>query len=214
MSLALVLNPPTNVQFRDRLADGSVKQLFMPAYLTLDASITETHAFSNTITNHPVQTSNGNFQDVSDNVQFNPVALSIDGIVSDSPIRYLSGLTLDASSFTLLTGKLSPSLLAYEAMLTLMKTGLPFDVITSRKLFPSMQIENLDVPVNAAVGKSFQFSAKLREITLIEYGMGTTDLDIAAFPYTLGMVLSSPPSADLIIAAALFVGQIGISYLD
>ena len=214
MALAFLLSPPIRVAFKERDASGNPTSLNAPAYLELDASLSELHRFENEITQHPVQKVGANkLNTYSDNVRHKPVKLTINGIVSDSKLEYAflsGGIESMLSSFSF-SGQLPLSIVAYDAMVALMKKDQPFDVMTSTRIFPSMYIESLDVPRNAKTGKAFEFSVNLSEIQIIDTEAGVVGPDMAKFDYDMGNVISQPPSTMIIIAATVFLVNLTIA---
>ncbi|MDX1811580.1 MAG: hypothetical protein R3240_06505, partial [Gammaproteobacteria bacterium] len=80
--------------------------------LALDASLQENHKLSSKVTSFPIE--NGSI--VSDHILNNPITVSIEGFVTDSPVRYLSGVR---ELLTGISGSGSPSKTAFEKLVEL-----------------------------------------------------------------------------------------------
>lgn len=121
--------------------------------LELDAALSEAHTFEQEVTEHPVEESSP----VADHVRAKPRPLTLEGMVSNSPLRSkaeLQGLDLAPSRGGQLAGRLST---AYAALLSL--EGKTVDVVTSLEVYRDMALRRLDIPRNAGIGDVLHFTA-------------------------------------------------------
>lgn len=152
--------------------------------IQLDCSLKEDHKRSSPPTEFPVE--NGNT--VSDHVIVKPFTLDITGIISDTPLGGLKGTLTEVATtltsalvppvglvgaaagyalFSALSSSKSPSVAAYEQLLSLQENAQPFDVLTSLKRYASMWIADLGAPREADTGKALLFSVKLQQLILV-----------------------------------------------
>jgi len=152
--------------------------------IQLDASLKETHSRSSTATKFPIE--NGN--NISDHIIISPVSLSIDGIISDTPIGGLKGLITEAATtltsalvppvglaalaggvalFSALSGSKSPSVQAYLQLLQLQENAMPFDVLTTLYRYNNMWIEDLSAPREVENGNALIFTVKLSQLLIV-----------------------------------------------
>ncbi len=122
--------------------------------LEIDAVPTEGHSFPSEVSEHPVEKGS----DTTDNVRNLPVSLSLDCIVSDTPIGDLADRRED---FT------SPSVEAYNYLQEIRDKKEPVTVITSMDVFDNMILETLEVPRDAHTGDALRFRVTFKQIQLI-----------------------------------------------
>lgn len=111
--------------------------------LRLDATITETHDRTSTITDHPIE--GGSF--VQDHIHRAPRKLFIEGYSTDTP--------LNGSSFGVQG--------AYELLDLTWKSGIPFFVVSGLHVYPLMAFETLSMPKTRE--GAMRFSATMKELT-------------------------------------------------
>jgi hypothetical protein len=182
--------------------------------LELDAAITEDHEVNAETTDYPIETG----AIISDHYFLRPRKYSVTGMVSDSPVQYLSALSTGLGSVTnvmgISTGELSRSLTAYQAMLSLMVSATPFEVVTGLDFLKNMVVSSLRVPRSAVLGRQFRFSAELKQLNILKKGKGSnTTEDLFADTDELGYLSGQIPNAVVIAGAALFLGLVGYQLL-
>lgn len=112
--------------------------------LRLDATLQELHERNSRITDHPIE--GGSM--VQDHIVRQPRKLTIEGYITDTPLRGGSvGVTT-----------------AYDILDLTWRTGLPFTVISGLRVYPLMAFEQLSMPKVRA--SEMRFTAVLKEITI------------------------------------------------
>lgn len=114
----------------------------------LDATLAETHEYSSRVTEFPVE--NGTV--ISDYVINDPVKISITGIVSDSPIRFLSLFNRSSDAFNRLV-----RIHEQKEIIT---------VVTGIKIYQNMVMTALSVPRDVDTGQSLSFAMDFQQIIL------------------------------------------------
>ncbi len=117
--------------------------------ITLDATVRESHEFSATITDHPIE--DGGF--VTDHVYENPRIVSIEGEITNSPVVFLN----------FLGGISDRKIEAYDQLLELYHKRDVLTVVTGLKVYTDMVIANLSFPRNQQTGQRLQFTAEFKE---------------------------------------------------
>ena len=142
----------------------------------IDASITESHTYESQVTEFPVEQGSA----ISDNVRPMPISVTIEGIVSDTPIGIMADLrnnehgdqaflpTTDAATAKA-RGDLqsAPSIDALAAMLAIRDARQPVPIVTSLASFDNMVLINLEVPRDATTGYALRFTATFKQITIV-----------------------------------------------
>lgn len=134
--------------------------------IVVDAAVGEEHKTSCDITENPVEDG----AKITDHVQIKPAELSIDGVISDSPLGtpFVQNFqNAKAAVLSRLSGT-SRSIDAYQKLVELQKKREPFTVVTSLKQYKNMILTELSVPRNAQLGNSVQFKATMREIRIVK----------------------------------------------
>lgn len=179
MSVAFLLLGKTNVGFFDATVANRVSTDTPPAgvlgvvedvgnalgasnapdaLFALDVSIQEDHGLQSEITSHPVEKDS----EVTDNIRTLPRVLTIQGLITDTPsgieaLLIVPGL-IDRFAAT------PRSIEIFEKIKAFWQEKKRFDVVTSLEVYQNMAIEDVRFPRNAVVGRSLQFSIRLKEI--------------------------------------------------
>jgi hypothetical protein len=124
----------------------------------IDCAITEEHAFESEVSTYPIETGG----DVTDNVRNLPIKVTIEGIVSDTPV----GAVLDRR---LADGDLPgfPSDDAYNRLKLIRARREPITITTSLATYDNMVLQNLTIPVDAKTGDVLRFTAVFQQVTLV-----------------------------------------------
>jgi hypothetical protein len=120
----------------------------------IDVAEAEEHAFNAAITEHPLE----NGAVVSDHVRDTPIAVTIQGIVSDTPIGTLAD---ERNALSL------PSQEIYDKLLELRAKKEPITIETSLGTFANMVLQSLNVPRSISTGEAFKFRAAFQQIQLV-----------------------------------------------
>lgn len=121
--------------------------------IQLDCSVQETHSFKSDVTDYTVEDGGS----ISDNIYLQPFRLTIEGIVTDTPLTML------------FTGKIGDTIQslseeAYDALIDLREKRILFDVVTGLMIYPNMVFESLDINRDKDTGRALHFNAQLKYI--------------------------------------------------
>ena len=170
-------------------------------FLKLDASFSESHKRTARVTDNEVE--DGSI--ISDHIKLDPKSLSMEGLISDTPISILGlGVSTDdflgaandyadgdKSSFEGLVKntRRTPG----EAWLYLndiMEKRTPFSIVTSLQRYENMVLTSLTAPRSAANGRDLLFNAELRQIQIV----ASSVVQIPAFKVEKGGAANSASS--------------------
>lgn len=121
---------------------------------TIDVAVRESHQFPSEVTRLPVETGT----DITDHIRNRPVVVTLDGIVSDTPIGAVAGLRPPDSL---------PSDDAYSTMLEIRDAREPVTITTSLATYENMALQNLVVPRRSDTGDALRFQATFTQIQLV-----------------------------------------------
>lgn len=128
--------------FNNRYAKSKIGNVF------LDATLSETHETTSTVTSFPVE--DGSF--ISDYVINNPETLVISGLVTDTPLNILSGF--------------NRSITSYNELLRLQNNKQLVTVVTGIKVYTNMIMTSISVPRDAQTGRSLTFNINFQKLIL------------------------------------------------
>lgn len=144
------------------------------ATIQLDASVKESHKSEVASTDSPVETG----QDITDFLRAKPDTLTITGIVTDWPLNagdgavptnYPPGAVAPGTNVTSLASFTNGRAeAAYAALLALKGSPNLITVITELRTYENMALISLDVPRDAMIGESLQFTATFKEIQIVQ----------------------------------------------
>ncbi len=131
--------------------------------LVVDAFIKESHAFCAEITEHPVE--NGSV--MADHIITKPFSLTIDGIISNTPMT-LVGLTAFDSAKRFVEGESNDMVVyAFETIEDLFAKRTPLSIATSLKTYHKMVLESLTIERGGGFyNDSLHFSCTAKQIHL------------------------------------------------
>lgn len=145
---------------------------------TIDVFVSEQHSIENEITDYPVESGS----DITDNVRKKPRTVTIEGLVSDTPVgdiaalRQTTSANTDLDSITTPFGTVTgqnpaldylPSLECLAYLESLSDAGEPFSLITTIKTYPQVLLESLAVAVNEETGAALSFNAVFKILRLV-----------------------------------------------
>lgn len=150
--------------------------------IQIDASLKEDHVRDSPPTEFPVE----NGDTISDHIILKPFQLTINGIITDTPLNpsLLSafansavaslippvGLAVASAGVALLSATTksdSPSVAAYQQLLALQENAKPFDVLTSLYRYPNMWMKSISAPRDSGTGDSLIFTVQLVQLLLV-----------------------------------------------
>lgn len=126
------------------------------AEIEVDVSIAESHETDCDITENPVESG----ANITDHVQVKPAKLTIEGLISDTPIKFFQGIR------SLFDDNRSRK--TYEELVAIQQEREPIDIVTGLKKYSNMILKTLTVPRNADTGKALRFNAMFQEIIIVE----------------------------------------------
>jgi hypothetical protein len=157
--------------------------------VVLDASVTQSHVTEVEVTEHPVETGAA----ISDHARKKPDTLSIEGIVSNTPMSRSQDHRIIATQ----SGNLSTNVLedhpadrpgyaedAYAKLLALADSGKLITIVTSLRTYDSMVLTNLTVPRDAKTGDVLRFTANFKRVRVVTNK--TTVVKVAKVPRAKG----------------------------
>ena len=128
----------------------------------IDVAEAEQHEFPCEVTAYPIETG----ADVADHVRLLPIAVTIEGVVTDTPIGSMVSLR-SAGQVGQIALQSAPSADAYEEMQRIRTAREPITLVTSLGTFDRMILESLSVPRSSSTGDSFAFRATFRQVAMI-----------------------------------------------
>ena len=161
--------------------------------MQLDASISEAHVMAATVTDHEIEDGTN----ITDHVRLQPNKLTIEGLVSDSPVTIIGALigagitsvlgevnklvpggfgSIAAVGAGIGLGSLAGAVTgsprdprdAFKYLEELFQNRQPFTIITALKQYESMLVENLTVPRSAEIGKSLKFTMQVKQVRIVQ----------------------------------------------
>lgn len=119
----------------------------------IDAEITSDHVFENDVTDHPVEVG----ADITDNSRARPVLLTLEGVVSDTP---LGAAAVERTGVTL------PSADALARLTGIRNAREPISIATSLQRYDNMLMQRLSITKNADTGRALRFVAEFKQVIL------------------------------------------------
>lgn len=154
----------------------------------IDATLTENHSFESDVTENPVEDG----VVISDHIDMKPESLTITGVISDTPLNFgasLQGAATSSGAFLgkkivgplgsyagvgagavagLLAGPGNRMKKSFDHMRNLQSARVPFTVITGLRRYTDMVITSLTINRDGKSGRSFNFTAVLKQIRIVE----------------------------------------------
>jgi hypothetical protein len=140
--------------------------------LLLDALVRESHELNAEVTEFPVETGGV----ISDHVRLQPREVSVEGVVTNNPVRFLggifSGLIRGENPGGVEGPVIGPALnlteLAFAELERMYQERELIEVVTPRKRYENMALMRLSIPKDRTTGDALRFSALFREVTRVE----------------------------------------------
>jgi hypothetical protein len=120
----------------------------------IDATLSEDHDHDADVTDHPVESGAA----ITDHVRIRPLVVSLEGIVSDSPIGDVAFEREEGAAH---------SADAYAVLLSILESREPVSIRTSLATYHNMILQRLSVPRSVDTGKSLRFRATFRQLILV-----------------------------------------------
>ena len=120
----------------------------------IDAAISEDHAFDSEVTAHPVEDG----ADVTDHVRARPITITVEGVVTDTPIGSAVAERGDDAL---------PSEDAFARIMAIRDAREPVTIETSLGTFDNMVLQAFAVPRSSGNGESLRFRASFVQVQLV-----------------------------------------------
>lgn len=170
--------------------------------IIIDATVKETHVSECEVTKNPVEDG----APVTDHVQVQPKKLTIEGVISDTPLGFpvIGNVQNLVRSVTQIFGARSRSQDAYDDLVRLQESKRPFTVITNLKKYDNMILVSLSIPRMAATGAAIHFTAELQQIIIVSSkeasSLSPDAADIGSKTKNLGQKVTLPVPAESQVA--------------
>ncbi len=138
--------------------------------ITIDVSRVIRHSLRATATRNPVEQG----ADVTDHVILDPRGLVIEGMITDSPIEFLTPVFGSQASIVDFENSASRSKQNFDLLEQLYENRIPFSVNTRLKFYSNMVITNLDIPQDAEAGQSINFTIGFDQIQIVDTAQAGT----------------------------------------
>ena len=147
------------------LAKATPKLEFIPKdsaiEISLDASISEGHAFNSRVSQFPVE--DGSV--VADNIINDPTTLDITGFITNTPVTIF---LQNAANLVDDTSGGDRVKTAFDALLALRESKEPFTIVTGLKTYENMVFTSLNIPRDKSTGSTnLRFNAKVVNIEFV-----------------------------------------------
>lgn len=175
MALQLIFNRNTRKGFVNPGDAGGVETIA----LELDAILSESPEYNATPTKSPIETG----ANVTDHVTLEPERLTIEGIVSNTPIsllRILSGVTFD-----------DPAADAFSYLENLYIARQPFDFVGDLKIYENLIITSFNPSKTPTTGQTLQFTISMEQIQFVDSQL------VAATNFTEDVEHTAPGKQDI-----------------
>jgi hypothetical protein len=174
--------------------------------LVLDASVTENHQAEVEVTEHPVEAG----ANIADHTRAKPETLTIEGIVSNTPLNRTQtrrlvesmGVVIESSSVEdSVFGQPGHAEAAYATLRGLKDAGQLLTVVTGLRVYEDMVMTSLVIPRDARTGEALRFTASFKQVRLVKNK--TTTQVVAKEPKAKGKVKTGKqPTPEEIEAAS------------
>lgn len=135
MAISLLYNPRGS----RKLSIGS---------LTIPTTLSETHDFSSTVTDQPVETG----ARISDHIINDVETVTIEGFVSDTPLD--GSIAFNSQSI-------------FDSLVNLREARQLVTVVTTYKIYTDMAITRISVPRDQSTGQAMRFTIELKKVTRV-----------------------------------------------
>lgn len=139
--------------------------------IVLDATIQETHDYANDVTTFPVETG----ADISDHIKREPERITIEGFITDTPVKFLGGAIGRSlriaddervkSAFEELMSIAGYDYPAQVASVTAApNTAKVVDIVTGLRVYSDMVMTRLSIPRSSRTGTTLRFTAEFTRV--------------------------------------------------
>ncbi len=128
----------------------------------IDAALTEEYGYDAEVTDYPVEQG----ANVSDNIRSRPLRITIDCVVSDTPLTSMEVIRSALAPAGAGGGGL-PSDDGLTKMLAIRDAREPVTVITTLRRYENMALESLTIPRSKDTGDALRFRAVFKQIRFV-----------------------------------------------
>lgn len=130
----------------------------------IDAALSEQHSLEAELTSYEVEEGS----DVTDHQRNLPPNVVIEGIVSDTPIGNMADVRARETPSGTNDLEFLPSAEALARLTDIFNAKKPITIETTLKVYESMNLTKLDVPVDAETGGALRFTATFERLVLVK----------------------------------------------
>jgi hypothetical protein len=135
--------------------------------LQVDAFIRESHAFSNDISEHPIESGGA----IVDHIHNKAVSLSLDGIISNTPMSLLGLTAIDSANRFLSKESNNFAEMAFKKIEELFLKREPIVIATSLKTYANMVLEGLSIERGGGLYDSLMFTCTAKQIQIVSQNL-------------------------------------------
>lgn len=132
--------------------------------IELDVLVSATHVGTNEVTEHPVESGGV----IGDHIRAKPDTLTIEGVISNSPIGELQSRRAAAAGFPDGAVRVGYAQDAYQRLLALKAAATLIAVVTPLRAYDDMAIESISVPETVQGGDALRFTMTLKHVAVVE----------------------------------------------
>lgn len=140
----------------------------------IDVAVSEDHQFDSDVTDWPVEQG----ADITDNARARPITVTVNGLVSDTPIGDLATTRATETAAGSGGNGSRPSNDAFARLLAIRDARQPVSITTSLQTFPNMMLTSLSVPRDAKTGKSLRFRATFKQVRIVTNARTTVRVSV------------------------------------
>lgn len=127
----------------------------------IDCAEAEEHVRDSDVTDHPVEKG----ADTADNIRARAIALTVTGIVTNTPVGPIADRRGDRDANGMLVFNPADDALAWLEAIRLRRE--PVTVVTSKETYAQMAMEKLSFTVDSKTGDAFRFRASFKQVALV-----------------------------------------------
>ena len=154
----------------------------------VDVAVSEEHSFESEVTAHPVETG----ADITDNVRAQPIVVTLDCVVSDTPIGEMVKRRDES-------GTNVPSSDALAFLKAVRDAREPITLATSLGAYENMVLRSLSVPRTGDTGDALRFRVTFQQVVLVTNARTTVPVAVPRAKKRINR--GTKPAAETSVAA-------------
>lgn len=127
----------------------------------IDLALSENHVYESEVSEYPVEDGS----DVTDNIRPKPITVTLEGLVSDSPLQQVRNTRVNKGLGP--NAGVLPSTEAYLRLLKIREKREPVTIVTSLNWFESMALKSLSIPRASGEPHALKFHATFVQIEIV-----------------------------------------------